>query len=98
MPSGLLPQESQKTVGTSAVDVFNEVDAAVERSVTNISTSGQVIYLGIGQDAVVGKGIVVPPGSVYSQAIDARYTPDAVRWSAISSGASGLLATHQRVA
>lgn len=93
----LIPQDSTANVTTSAADIFNEVTGVVERVVTNTSSAGQTIYIAVGQDAVVGKGIVLPPGAVYAQVIDARYTPDVLRWSAIASAVSATVAIHQRV-
>lgn len=94
----LTPSDGSLTLSdTNPHDVFNQVDYVEERILTNTSTSGQVIYLSIQKDAVSGQGIVIPPGAIYAQMIDARYTPDRWRWSVIASATGATLATHQRV-
>lgn len=89
------------TVGTTPVAVSEEQDGFTSvRSVitlTNISTAGQVISVSAGDEAVANRGIVLSPGGSYSDSMDSGYKPTQRRITAVSSGAGGSVAVHERV-
>lgn len=58
----------------------------------NTSTSGQIVYLGLGAAAEVGKGLVLYPGDVFEMD-DTCYTTGAVY--AIASAGSAALAIQE---
>ena len=64
--------------------------------ITNTSTGGQVISIGVGQDAVAGLGIVMQPGQSYIESLDSAFTPTNDRITAIASAAGGASTIHER--
>lgn len=88
-------------VGTSAVLLSpNMVDTAVRKTlvITNTSTAGQIIYLGFGQEAQAGTGIpLISAGSSWTESIDSSYVPSSWDIWAVSSGANGSVAIHERI-
>jgi len=95
----LLPRQVSLSVGASVVEVSPELGTGQREviSMTNTSTGGQIISLAWGQDAVVGVGVPVYPGSTWSESIDNNFKPSNARITAIASGAGGTLAVHERV-
>jgi hypothetical protein len=66
--------------------------------VTNMSTGGEVITLSLGQEANAGAGIVLTAyGSAFVESADSGFIPSEMIWYAVSSGAGGLIAVHERV-
>lgn len=97
-PPELVPLQTSITVGTSVVDIA-PLDKTTKRLIyvfSNTSSGGQSISLGIGQDAVAGKGIVLSPGGVWQESVDNRYDPSNLRLTAVASGAGGTLAVFIR--
>ena len=94
-----IPRQVTITVGTSSVEVATQVSRGNRSSLvlTNTSNGGQVISVGVGQEAVAGSGIVLPPGAVLSEYIDPSFKPTTARITAVSSAAGGTLAVYERV-
>lgn len=65
--------------------------------ITNTSTGGQVISIGIGQEAVAGSGIVLNVGGSYQDSRDGQYMPSNKQINAIASAAGGAIAVHERI-
>lgn len=86
------------TVGTSAVEVVQELQNTQREAlaIVNTSTAGQIIYLSFGQDAVVGQGIALYPAGSWSESIDNNFIPTNKRVSAVASAASGSVSVHER--
>lgn len=87
------------TVDTSNIKICDDLPNA-ERTVlilTNTSTNGQIISLAFGQEATSGAGIVLSPGGHHSESKDAGYRVTTKALNAISSGAGGTLAVHERI-
>jgi len=87
------------SVGTTVVKVSEDMYNS-ERNViilTNTSTGGQIISLAWGKEAVAGSGIVLSPGGFHQESKDAGFKPSNKNITAISSGASGTLAVHERM-
>jgi len=66
-------------------------------SITNTSVGGQVMYVSIGQEAVVGNGIALYQGGVYQESTDAGYKPTNKQINIISSAAAGTIAVQERI-
>lgn len=87
------------TVGTSLVNVTEEVGQNQERKVLtlmNTSTSGQKITINIGDQAVSGTGIQLSVGGYYHESKDAGFTPTQTFVTAIADAASGTLSVQER--
>jgi len=88
---------TQKIIGTTASvisqPVFNGQRAVL--ALTNISTAGQVISVGVLSQAKAGQGIVLQPLDRYVESQDAGYSPSNEQVTAISSGAGGVLAIQE---
>jgi hypothetical protein len=65
--------------------------------ITNTSTQGQIISIGIGTEAVAGSGIQLAPGGTYQDTQDGQYKPSNEEVNVISSAANGTIAVHHRV-
>lgn len=89
------------TIGTSVVVVSKQVQFPTnERKVItliNNSTSGQIITIAIGDQALTNKGITLYPGGFYQESHDAGFIPTQVHITAISDGASGSLSIQERI-
>lgn len=92
---------SKATIGTTASVASIEKDNNnIKRSsiiITNTSTGGQTISLGIDEEAVAGEGIVLGVGSVWADTRDGLYFPTQKYISAISSAAGGTIAIQERM-
>ena len=91
----------QESVGTDAIVVSVEKGNMNGRRASiiciNTSTGGEKITLGIDTSAIVNKGIVLAPGGVWADSMDAGYMPTQKQITAISDGAGGLLSIQERV-
>ena len=68
MPTQDLTRNANATIGvTSSVIAQACFQERVLITVVNTSSAGQVVSLGIGQEAVAGAGIVLYPGGVYTE-------------------------------
>lgn len=86
------------TVGTTNTKVSEQCfQQRVSITITNISTGGQVISIGDGQEAVNGEGIVLYAGGVYNDSMDGQYKPSNSIINAISSAVGGIIAVKERV-
>jgi len=85
-------------VGTTSVlvseECFQQRTAII---VTNTSTAGQKISIGISQEAVNGTGIVLSPGGTFQDSRDGKYLPSNQQINAISDAAGGSIAVHERI-
>jgi len=91
---------SSVTIGTSSSVLWRALNNGrrVLFSVTNTSTSNQIVYLAFsGQNAVVGQGIVLNPGGFYVESIDQNFSPTMDEIQAISDSANATLALTMRV-
>jgi len=94
-----LIRNASLTIGTEAVVVAEE-QYGTKRNVlviTNTSTGGQIITISAGDQAVAGQGIVLSPGGYYADSADSGYIPTNRRVTAISNGAGGTVAIHERI-
>ena len=66
-------------------------------SIVNTSIGTQVIYISIGQEAVIGQGVPLYQGGVYQESLDAGYKPTNKQINAISSLAGGSVAIQERI-
>lgn len=86
------------TVGTTNTVIATE--CYQERtfiSITNTSTGGQNISIGIGQEAIAGSGLFLAPGGTYTESKDSLLPIAQDQFNAISSGAGGTVAVTERV-
>lgn len=95
-----LPRDVQVDVGTDSVVLSPELTNQMRHAIiiTNISTGGQTITIGIGKEAVANRGIILFPGAVYHETIDPKFRPTNAQICAISSLAGGSVAVHERIA
>jgi len=85
-------------VGTSVVEVLPEIERDVsDIYIRNTSSAGQVISLGIAQDAVNNTGLVLNPGEVVTFSAGQGYAVPKERITALSSAISGSLAIFIRL-
>jgi len=86
------------SVGTSSVLVLDSPGAneRVDLIITNTSTSGQVVYLSIGADAVASAGIPLQPTSSIAWSKSQGYNVPQGQVKAIASAASGAVAVFVR--
>jgi len=82
-------------VGTASVLVSPE-KARKELIITNTSTGGQIITLGVGQAAAALRGIVLTPYGVYYASMTNNFNPTTQQIFAIASAAGGTLAVFER--
>jgi len=94
----VLPNDAVYTVGATATDLSPEKGNGRRTLliVTNLSTGGQVVHVGIGKDATLTGAIALNPGGIYQETLDARFTPTNLRISAISDVAGASVAIHER--
>jgi hypothetical protein len=94
-----IPRDASVTVGTDNTILSQEVTAQIRQAffITNASTGGQIVYLGIDKDAVSGQGLVLYPGGVYSEVIDAVFRPSNGILTAISNLAGAVITIHERI-
>jgi hypothetical protein len=93
-----IPRDDVITVGATSTEI--SPDLSTERIVyviTNTSTAGQIISLGIGKEAVAGRGIILYPTGSWAESIDSAFHPTKARITAIASAAGGALTIHERV-
>jgi len=64
-------------------------------SLMNTSLAGEIISIGILNQAKAGQGIVLNPGDRYVESIDAGYSPSNEQVTAIASVATATLAVHE---
>ena len=64
---------------------------------TNTSAGGERISIALNGNAIDGSSIVLAAGFSWLESIDAVFTPTNEVITAISSGAGGLLAVHERI-
>jgi len=96
----LIPRDTTVTVGASSVEVSPETGNTKQRSTlvfTNTSTGGQKITLAWGKQAIAGQGVVLLPGEHHVEAIDKGFIPLNMQINAITDGAGGALAIHERL-
>lgn len=95
-----IPIQDVITVGTSSVRISDKPNVGqkrVEFVLTNVSAGGQVIWLAMEQDAVVGQGLKpLAVGESMYAVIDSRYEPWQGRWNAVATAAGALLARSER--
>jgi len=87
-------------VGVTAVQAALQVQTGQRKSlvITNTSTSGQIITIATGEQAVTSlAGIVLYPGGSWSESLDSAYVPSNLEYWAISSAASGTIAIQERI-
>lgn len=89
------------TIGATAsiisVERDNNNGKRASISVINTSTGGETISLAVDSPAVVGAGIVLSPGGVWSDSRDGNYWPTQKNITAIGSGAGAKIALQERV-
>lgn len=87
------------TIGVTPSIVAEELQPKqrTEIFLCNNSTGGQVIYLGIDADAVVGSGLTLYPGGVFASSSDSGFSPTHKRITAISNLAGASLTGFERV-
>lgn len=95
-----IPRQLSLAVGASVVEVSPETGTNQRTllCLSNVSIGGQIIYIGVGADAVANAGIVLQPTESYTEAIDTAFTPSNLRFTALASAAGGVLAIHERIA
>lgn len=94
-----LIRNSAQTIGTTAVQVVPELLSGERKviNITNTSTSGQIISLSWGSQAVASSGVVLYPGGSWSESNDVGFVASNLSIWAVSSGVSGTLAIHERI-
>ena len=65
--------------------------------IQNTSLLGEKISVSIGAEAVLGAGIVLSPGGVWSDTADSGYLPTQQQITAIASAITATLAIQERV-
>lgn len=88
------------TVGTSAVLISEKLQLGQRKALTltNTSTAGQIITITFAQyPTATGAGIVLYPAGSWSESLDSAFIPNNGEIWAISSGANGTLAVHERI-
>lgn len=93
-----LARNTSVSVGTASVvlsdECFQQRSALI---ISNTSTGGQIIYISVGQDAVVGNGVFIAPGGVYQDTRDGSYFPTNLQINGISNLAGGTVAIQERI-
>jgi len=90
----------QVSVGTTQIPVSAQVKEGQRQVIlfTNVSTGGEVITLSLGEEAQALAGIPLTAfGSSWSETIDSAFSPSALQWYAVCSGAGGKLSIHERL-
>lgn len=100
MPSiAEIPVQRSVTVAATTTHVLTENPNRFYYFIRNLSTGGQVITLGKGQDAIAGSGIVLLPGE-YDQlsplSVGGIENVFKGRIEAIASTVGGILAIEER--
>lgn len=93
-------RNTAKTIGGTNVQISEFVDASHKRiliTITNVSTSGQVINLAIGAEAKVGQGLNLAVGGYYQEVQSENFNVTQDFLSAISSAAGGIIAIQERL-
>lgn len=89
------------TVGTTATVISIERDnnngKRASIIIANTSTGGESVTVAINEPAVLGSGIVLSPGGVWSDSRDGGYWPTQKQITAIGSGAGAKIAIQERV-
>ena len=98
MPVEPSTSDRQETIGTDAVVIAPQQDAGIRTliSIVNTSAGGQVIYLGFGTQAAIGKGVPLSAGGYWVEDTDTIVYPTQKQITAISSAAGGTVAIHER--
>jgi len=91
--------DTAKTIATTSTMISEAVYNAtrVAFMVKNISLAGEVIYLAIGKEAIIGQGIQLQQGDYIFFSRDGGYTPSQDRINAIASVATANLAIHEEI-
>lgn len=86
-------------VGTTPTELLQETGNAIRSliMITNGTTTGQTIRLGIGKEADANSGIVIFPGGVYLESIDNNFTPTPHRITAIVDAGTCNVYVHMRI-
>ena len=86
-------------IGTSSIELLPETGNAIRAliMITNGTTTGQTVRLGIGKDADANSGIVIFPGGVYLESIDNNFTPTPHRITAIVDALTCTVYVHMRI-
>jgi hypothetical protein len=93
-----VPRDDTITIGSTSTEVSPETSTQrIVWVVTNVSTAGQIISLGIGKEAIAGKGIVLYPTGAWAESVDSAFKPTLARITAIASAANGSITIHERV-
>ena len=96
-----LVRNTTVSVGTTSVEVSPQLMQGQRKVLvlTNTSTSGQIlsIYFSNADSAVSLRSIVLYPTGSWYEASDSGFQCTNLRCTAISDGASGTLAVHERV-
>jgi len=88
------------SIGTTQQSVSAQVREGQRQVITftNVSTGGETITLSLGQEALSLYGIPLTVfGSSWSGSVDSAFVPSNLQWYAVSSGAGGKLAIHERL-
>lgn len=96
-----IPQQDDITIGTSIVVVSLDKGAsAVKRKaliITNVSTGGQIIRVGIGTDCASNKGLIIYQGGSIERIMTESVDIPQGRITAISNIAGGELNVYEEV-
>ena len=94
-----LPRDALVTVGTTTTILSPELTTQIRHAliITNASSSGQVITLGIEKDATINQGIILQPGAIYHEVIDEKFYPTNGQITAISSASGATVSIHERI-
>ena len=65
-------------------------------SVVNTSTSGQIVYLSVGEEAVLGQGFPMSPGGSFSEDTSSIVFPSQKHYSVIADAAGATVAIQER--
>jgi len=90
----------KQTIGTIPSVVSVERNSFAPRKsiiLTNTSIGGQVITLGIDDEAANGEGIVLYAGGNWQDSTESGYKPTQKQITAISSAADGVLSIQERM-
>lgn len=85
------------TSGVIREELFKEQAQCTMFSIINTSTGGETVSLGIGEEAVDGKGIKLYPGGFYAESSDGINEATNKQINAIGSAATATIAFQQRI-
>lgn len=86
-------------VSTSVTELIPETGNGTRSLIiiTNGTSTGQIVRLGVGKDADSNSGIILFPGGVYMEAIDQNFTPTSHRITAIVDSGTTSVYVHMRL-